>query len=337
MTIEPEHKGSRRTRRQTIWLLTGGLAIVAAACTSDGPEPEAAVSVAGTQSAEVAPQHSPSGDISFSSVYDLNQSGGAAAAQLRHGEVASSRDWPASLYATFNTPDGRAVCTAALVGPVAMLTAAHCVPDTGTVSFVLAGASYQTQCQRHPGYAAATDASADFALCKVERTVSGPPGFLFETVSTTGMDGLLDGKPVILSGYGCISDIAAENEIDGRYRIGFNSIDETSNSTSRRRGPVYYSPVQRNNLLTKDDPDLANLCPGDSGGPAFRATGTGYAQRRIIGVNSRVFYLDATRRNYGSSLISGTGGPDFRDWARAWADQNQVVVCGVRGSVNNCR
>ena len=303
-------------------------------------ENEAVVTAAASEAEgenEVAPQHSPSADIQFASVLELNQEGSGNQPQLRGGEIARSADWPASMYATFVTPAGQSACTAALVGPSALLTAAHCVPTSGRVSFVLAGANYATQCTKHPGYSEGTDPSADFALCKVDRPVVTPPGFKHETISLAPMSGLVRTGPVILGGYGCVSDIVRERSTDGRYRIGSNTIDESSDSPAQTRGPAYYAPRQRNNLLTTKDAAVANLCPGDSGGPAFRVTGTGYAQRRIIGVNSRVFYLDPRKTSYGSSLISATGGPDFRPWATNWATSAGVIVCGVRGSVPNCR
>ena len=284
-----------------------------------------------------APQHRPGSDVTFESVLDLAQNPTGASPKLRGGEIARSADWPASLFARFNTPEGQSVCTAALVGPQAMLTAAHCVPTSGTVRFVLAGQNYSTQCEQHPRYASGQDDSADYALCKVERSVVAPVGFRFERISRDPMDGLINQR-VTLSGYGCISDIVRDGQIDGRYRIGHNTVDETSNSTSQRRGAAYYAQQQRNNLFTKDDPALANLCPGDSGGPAFRVTGSGYDSRQIIGVNSRVFYRDSNRTSYGSSLISATGAPDFSGWALGWArDRARVAVCGVHGAIPNCR
>ena len=71
----------------------------------------------------------------FLAAFNLNQTPDAVQPELRHGVVAATADWPASLYATFSTPDGTAACTAALVGPEAMLTAAHCVPVSGQVTF----------------------------------------------------------------------------------------------------------------------------------------------------------------------------------------------------------
>ena len=304
--------------------------------------PPAAAPVSGQAAAaqpQVAPQHSPKGDIQFEAVLDLNQQPSASSPQLRNGQEAASKDWPASLYVTFDTPDGRAACTAALIGPQVMLTAAHCVPTNGTVTFVYKGHQkpYATSCTRHPRYPA--DASADYALCSVTPTFAAPAGFTYETVNTSAMNSMVN-RPIILTGFGCVSDIPGAGPPDGKYRIGGNSVDEASDSTTRRRGPNYYEPAQRNNLLTRDDPASANLCPGDSGGPAFVRSGGGldtFTNRTIVGVNSRVFYRNVNATEYGSSLISATGGPDFLPWAQGWAKTANVAACGIAGLPTNCR
>ena len=149
---------------------------------------------------------------------------------------------------------------------------------------------------------------------------------------------------LILTGYGCISNIVKNNDADGIYRIGENIVDETSASAEKLRGPKFYNGKEDNNLFTIDSPDKANLCPGDSGGPAFRRSDNsngGYTSRMIVGVNSRVFYRDASKTSYGSSLISATGGPDFRTWAEKWLGDEKIASCGIKSpgipSISNCR
>lgn len=294
---------------------------------------------------EVAELSPPVGPVNFGSVLDLNQNPGVQP-QLRGGSIARSADWPASLFATFRTDRGTKVCTAALVGPQAMLTAAHCVPASGIVTFKFAGTDFTTDCEQHPSYKDRRDVSADFALCRVRVSDSHPkgvslgPGNRFERIDTDSMENWIAAQSaapiyVTLGGFGCISDIVAENAIDEKYRVGRTYFVESSRSPSRERGDGLYAPLQVNNLITVDDSAYANLCPGDSGGPAFAFA---EGKRVIIGVNSRVFYRDQTRTSYGASLISATGGPSFVSWAEQWAKRSpKVQVCGVEGSSRGCR
>jgi hypothetical protein len=308
---------------------------------AEQPPPAAASAPVSSAKDLVAAQHPPEGDVEFQSVLALKQASVGAEPMLRGGRVAVSKEWPASLYATFKTPRGMAACTAALVGPQAMLTAAHCVPRNGRVTFKYEGQqrAYVTSCTQHPQYVSNQDASADYALCKLDRSFAAPTGFRFETINTAAMNNLVGGR-LILTGYGCVSDIAANGSTDGNYRIGFNSVDHTSQSPDKPRGADLYTPAEDNNLFTKDGPDVANLCPGDSGGPAFQSTGgaDAFTNRVIVGVNSRVFYRDQSQASYGASLVSATGGPDFIAWATEWARTTAGgAVCGLAGSVPNCR
>src|SRR5207247_443629 len=152
------------------------------------------------------------------------------------------------------------------------LTAAHCVPPSGRVTFSYAGqnAPYVATCTQHTRYP--SDASADYGLCKLDRPFAAPAGFQYETINTSSTNMLID-TTVVMTGYGCISDAVANGQMDGKYRIGTNTIEETSASSPHKRDASFYAGNQNNNLFTKDDPQLANLCPGDSGGPAFRETG----------------------------------------------------------------
>src|SRR4051794_7048838 len=262
----------------TRMVLLGAVACAAIACGSSQARSErtapAASNAAATsgavsdRSSIVAPAAEPSGPVTFKAARDLKQHPEGGEPQLRGGQEADSADWPASLYVTFKTARGTASCTAALIGPTAMLTAGHCVPSNGAVTFVYEGhrAPYAASCTRHPRYSASSsDPSADFGLCTVSPAFAAPAGFQYETVNTSAMSTLLN-QTVILSGYGCVSDIVANDRVDGKCRIGFNAIDETSDSHApHRRDASFYAPAEVNNLFTTDDQNRANLCPGDSG------------------------------------------------------------------------
>ena len=299
-------------------------------------------------SALIAPVAVPAGKVSMSAIWDTTQKGTRVAPQLRNAYEADYRDWPASLYATFDTPLGRAACTAALIGPKVMLTAAHCVPASRIVRFQFKkdepNPPRVTVCDQHTDYR--KDPSADFALCLLEEPFTTPTDdFAFDSVDLGAMAGRLR-STIVLTGFGCTSDIPNMPSTDGKYRYGFNTIVETSESPSggRTRDPEFYSGSQNNNLLTGYDPadtQMANLCPGDSGGPAYRLTSNSnnLQSRLIVGVNSRVFYTDQTRTRYGASLISSTGTPKFVEWATEWLQQNNVQACGISSptTIRNCR
>lgn len=317
-----------------------------AAATPTAAPAAAAVAATAQKELQVAPQESPSGDIEFKPALDLGQTPAPGEPQLRNGQVAQSADWPASLYVTFPTKTGTGACTAALLGPRVMLTAAHCVPPEGSkVTFAYAGHKqpYATTCTKHPNYPG--DPSADFALCALSNAFEEKAGFRYESVNATAMDTLIS-KQIILTGFGCVSDIPGAGPMDGKYRIGTNAIDETSTSNPRKRHADFYAPKEKNNVFTTDSPGTANLCPGDSGGPAFLRSGGGgettFSSRTIIGVNSRVFYANPQGTAYGSSLVSATGGPDFLGWAQGWAAKQDAAACGIvskgkEGILTKCR
>jgi len=304
------------------------------------PRDTATSSLASSARPGVAPVPTPSGDVEFRSALDLGQTPRPGDAELRAGREAVSAEWPASLYATFAASGATAACTAALIGPTVMLTAAHCIPAVGGVTFTYQGHAhaYVATCTRHPDYGGPSkDASADFALCAFTPAFAAPPGFQYETVSTSSMSALLN-QTVALTGFGCVSSVATSAPFDGKYRIVLSTIDESSASDPHSRGDEFYTPKEANNLFTAADAGRVNLCSGDTGGPVYvRTSDAGdLGSRAIVGVTSRVF-RDAAGTGFGSSIISATGGPVFHGWAVLWARQSGAAACGIAGLVPNCR
>lgn len=288
---------------------------------------------------EVVPFDRPTGPVIFNAIADLDQKGDAVKLQLRNAVVADSKDWPASFRATFDTARGESSCTAVLIGPQAMLTAAHCVPADGKISYGRLGTQPQSaDCSINGDWTSGADDSADFALCRLRTPFKEPPNFKYESVNWTKIDPKPgDPVPVVLTGYGCTDDSAIKQKIDGKYRVGLTALVESSDSPAMSMGEDFYSPNQRYNLFTEDKGP--NLCPGDSGGPAFQPTSTfnqsQVEHRSVIGINSRVFYANGSQTRYGASAISSVGAGRFKAWAKTWL--GSLPACGLQGSIPNCR
>jgi hypothetical protein len=198
------------------------------------------------------------------------------------------------------------------------------------------------ECQRNSKWVSRTDLSADFALCRTSTSIQTPDEFLFETVDTTSIAPSKSNRiPVLLTGYGCVSDAVLNDQTDNKYRIGSTELIGGSNSADQPYGRKFSTAGgQANNLFTVDEDGKANLCGGDSGGPVFSEDNVPsvrqFQGRRVIGINSRVIY-HADGVTYGASILSSLGGPDFRSWALDWLSSRQLAACGLAGGLHRCR
>jgi len=260
---------------------------------------------------EQFPLQSNTGDATFFPVSELSHT--ASGFTLVGGMIADVSKWKASFY-TSNEQGGR--CTSTLIGPNALLTAAHCVGNgrTVTIRYVLENKRFSGTCTHAPGYP--EDKSADYALCLMKVTTdtasipSSPiPVPYHERLS---FDSVNLGQNVLLAGYGCTnSNITGGN--DGKFRIGFAPVNTLPNDTDSN-----YFTTQSNTFI----------CPGDSGGAAY--TGEIQGRRSIVGLNSQVSCKTSNCSEIGNtSFISATFTQLPIKFFCAWSKQYNQRIGGL--------
>jgi hypothetical protein len=199
---------------------------------------------------------------------------------------------------------GNSSCTAQLSGERVLASAAHCMPNGGTVTFKLGGKSHSAKCAHSPHYR--TDKTSDYALCLTKEPITGVE---FENLDfTTGWCSV--GQEVMLSGYGCTKPGGGGGN-DGVLRYGY--------------AEILRCPSSDNDIVIKGQ---AALCFGDSGGPTYRLQADG--RRTVLGQNSRgniktTSYLPAWYRQRGLTFA--------QDWSKA----NAVKICGLHVDAKGCR
>lgn len=223
------------------------------------------------------------------------------------GKIAKDGEFPEVIYIT----SGRSRCSAAVVGPKVVLTAAHCISDQGDIEpvaeFVYAQQAFKARCTHHPEYA--SQYSYDFALCKTKEVID----VKYATISKKSVE---LGAKASLMGYGCVnprddSGNGGNGGNDGKLRWNLAEIVKLPSDNGVGGGQYFYTN------------DNTALCFGDSGGPAMMAIENPLTDAHlVVGTNSRG---DIRRR----SLLSSTFLPGFQDWAKAYAIANQVDICGI--------
>ncbi|MFL6846355.1 MAG: trypsin-like serine protease [Allosphingosinicella sp.] len=290
----------------------------------------------------------PAGHLIFRPLAEVLPSGQV---ELDHGIEVRAADWPATLIADLS---GGGYCTASLIGPRALLTAAHCVdlgkapgsppPLAGGGEVRIQGRVFQLSCEIEPSYTAAayrrgqSRASADYALCtlpaSVDLTRLAP-----ESISTQALP---VGRAILMAGYGCTNiSIDQQGQLnytsgDGKLRMGDERISFVGDKAADEAVGVY--------VTTQNDSNEPTLCPGDSGGPVFigatLASQTA-PERRIAAVNSAVGW---SRRSDGSyryySFLTPLATPAFQSFLTSFVSRNDnLVICGHNRNpgIGGCR
>ena len=236
------------------------------------------------------------------------------------GKPALLGDFPASFYQ--EAADGS--CTATLIGPQVLLTAAHCVGNANGVTLKAGALTFTGYCDHHTDWQDGTrDESADFALCLLSTRLEGRKP---ESVNLTAPPDLKPGRLVLLGGYGCTT-VNLEGGDDGVFTMGLAKVTNL---------PSGLEP-KPNDLLTKSDTAKnapTSICPGDSGGAVFwlRKPNNHKGSRRVIAINSRVgLKQDGTAS--GVSFLSATFTQAFASFVATWLKQTKAEICGITSTV----
>jgi hypothetical protein len=183
-------------------------------------------------------------------------------------------------------------CTATVVGPRVIATAAHCAKTGDMASFKYKGANYSARIYRSPIW---PGKDQDVAIGVVASDMKDATPHKIGGTATLKTE-------LTLLGYGCIKSPGTGGN-DGILRIGTNVIIGFSS----------YDMVSRS-------AGGAALCFGDSGGPAFIKNGSDYL---LLGINSKGNIKDT---NYNSRLDLPETIAFLKD---ASAKNSNVVICGV--------
>lgn len=215
---------------------------------------------------------------------------------LINGSVVDRKDYPAIIWI--------GNCTATLVGPRTVATAAHCTGST--VSFNVGSDKYTARCRKSTHYR--NNATADYSFCYTDRevvNVAFDPINIDPTYVSTG-DWLLQ------TGFGCTR---WGGRLDMQLRVG--------------RSKVISVPSGTNNDITTGGEGSAVLCSGDSGGPAYGFNEDG-KRGLLVSVNSR---SNTTSRSYLSALATSQG----LQFINSFADEFSAKICGLHQDTAGCR
>ena len=219
------------------------------------------------------------------------------------GEYAGEGEFPEVV----NIVSGNAMCTASLIGPRVLITAAHCTTQNGEVKPVSEGkndtiviinqARFRSTCTISPKY---QTEDHDIAMCVLDSALELP----FASLVKEGQ-GPKVGDQVTHVGFGCTNP-NGQGGNDGRLKKGKAIVTALSSG-------------RKHSWESRGD----GLCFGDSGGPGYRFMATPRNNFHVvIGINSR-----ANIRDY--NYLIDTSSKASQDFIRSWSSANNVEICGM--------
>lgn len=207
-------------------------------------------------------------------------------------------------------------CTASAVGPRAMVTAAHCVADNGSISpvredaeyyFTIAQREFTAKCKQHPRHRDRQE-NVDIAFCRTNTDLG-----LKKYANIAGKHRAVKvGDKPILMGYGCVRSNSPRGGNDGILRVGKGTVSALARPEDR------YNWFR----VDKKGSEESTLCYGDSGGPVFSSMGDAFSEDHwIVGINSQGNIRDM-------SLLVDVTLDKVRDFMRDFSRDMQVDICG---------
>ena len=205
------------------------------------------------------------------------------------GDPVKPGEYPEVVYISL----GNGRCSAAVVGPRAVLTAAHCARKNAKITFQLEQTQYSAVCEAPPGY---PRQDHDISICYTDKPLPKPYASVANKAPKTGDE-------VTLIGYGCTKPGGGGGN-DGILRQG--AAEVTGFTTW--------------DVVTKAK---AALCYGDSGGPAFLKIDDAAKDNHIIfGVNSKGNIKD-------TSYLSKIYTKASREFLTEWTQKKETEICGL--------
>jgi len=231
-----------------------------------------------------------------------------AALAIVGGESVKHDDWPAAVAIGSLSQN----CSAMAVGPRVLLSAADCIKGVEIQAARAGSNSYQLICETQPGFdAAKIDNAPSLLLCVTDRAVFTS----FEFVETR-RDFTEQGAPVTMLGYGCLHRGGNGKQSPG-LSAGAAKVEGVMGATAPMRI-----------LRTSGDA----LCFGDLGAGLlqyFQDAGTHDVNRSLVGIGFRSDLFEL-------SFFISTGSPGFVEWAKNWAQQRKVDICGITQTRQQC-